>query len=51
MAVGKTYVASECGERAITRAEAEVEVGITQSRAGEFVYWRARLCGERWIPE
>ena len=30
--VGKAYVASECGERAITRAEAKVKVGITQQR-------------------
>ena len=29
-AVGKAYVASECGKRAITSAEVEVKVGITQ---------------------
>ena len=29
-AVGKAYVASECGKRAITRAETDVEVSITQ---------------------
>ena len=29
-AVWETYVASKCGKRAITRAEAEVEVSIAQ---------------------
>ena len=50
-AVVKAYVASECGEMAITRAKVEVEVGIAQLMAGELVYGRSRLCGERGKPE
>ena len=51
-AVWKAYFASECGKRAITRAEAAVYVSITQQMGGgEFVYGKSRICGEIGISE